>query len=42
MQQRFQDAMAIARFFQKVDLFITMTANPQWEEILHLTIALTW
>ena len=34
MQQRFQDAMAIARFFRKVDLFITMTANPQWEEIL--------
>ena len=26
--------MAIARFFRKVDLFITMTANPQWEEIL--------
>ncbi|TFK62502.1 hypothetical protein BDN72DRAFT_748331, partial [Pluteus cervinus] len=28
MQQRFQDAMAIARYFRKVDLFITMTANP--------------
>ncbi|TFK65829.1 hypothetical protein BDN72DRAFT_800757, partial [Pluteus cervinus] len=28
MQQRFQDAMAIARYFKKVDLFITITANP--------------
>ncbi|KAJ8481437.1 hypothetical protein ONZ45_g15318 [Pleurotus djamor] len=34
MQQRFQDAMAIARRFRKVDLFITVTANPQWKEIL--------
>ena len=34
MQQHFQDVMAIAWFFWKVDLFITMTANPQWEEIL--------
>lgn len=33
MQQRFQDAMAIARRFRKVDIFLTMTANPQWEEI---------
>lgn len=32
-QQRYQDAMAIARFFQKIDLFITMTANPNWPEI---------
>lgn len=33
MQQRYQDAMAIARFFGKVDLFITVTANPKWPEI---------
>ncbi|TFK58668.1 hypothetical protein BDN72DRAFT_746666, partial [Pluteus cervinus] len=28
MQQRFQDAMAVARYYRKVDLFITVTANP--------------
>lgn len=33
MQQQFQDSMAIARFFQKVDLFITVTTNPKWPEI---------
>lgn len=33
MQQRFQDAMAIARYFRKVDIFMTVTANPKWEEI---------
>ncbi|THU82778.1 hypothetical protein K435DRAFT_823131 [Dendrothele bispora CBS 962.96] len=33
MQQRFQDAMAIARYYQKVDMFLTMTANPDWDEI---------
>ena len=32
-QQRYQDAMAIARFFKHIDLFITMTANPNWIEI---------
>ncbi|KAG9219893.1 hypothetical protein CCMSSC00406_0010065 [Pleurotus cornucopiae] len=35
MQQRFQDAMAIARRFRKVDIFMTVTANPHWEEIEH-------
>ncbi|KAF7336005.1 ATP-dependent DNA helicase [Mycena sanguinolenta] len=34
MQQRYQDAMAIARYYRKVDLFITVTANPQWAEII--------
>ena len=29
----FQDSMAIARYFQKIDLFITVTANPHWEEV---------
>jgi hypothetical protein len=33
MTQRFQDAMAIARYFQKVDIFLTMTTNPHWKEI---------
>ncbi|KAF7334120.1 ATP-dependent DNA helicase [Mycena venus] len=33
MQQRYQDAMTIARYFRKVDLFITVTTNPLWEEI---------
>ena len=32
-QQQYQDAMAIARFFKKIDLFVTMTANPNWPEI---------
>ena len=32
-QQRYQDAMAIARHFRKIDLFITMTANPNWDEV---------
>ena len=33
MQQRFQDSMAIARYFKKVDIFLTMTCNPNWPEI---------
>jgi hypothetical protein len=33
MQQRFQDSMAIARYFGQVDIFMTMTTNPQWPEI---------
>jgi hypothetical protein len=33
MQQKFQDSMAIARYFRQVDLFITMTANANWPEI---------
>ena len=28
MTQRFQDAMAIAHYFRKVDIFLTMTTNP--------------
>jgi len=34
MTQLFQDAMAICRYFHKPDLFLTMTANPKWLEIL--------
>jgi len=33
--QLFQDTMAICRHFHKPDLFLTMTANPKWPEILH-------
>jgi len=33
MNQLFQDSMAICRTFQKPDIFITMTANPNWPEI---------
>jgi hypothetical protein len=33
MYQLFQDSMAICQFCQKPDLFITMTANPNWPEI---------
>jgi len=35
MIQLFQDAMVICRYFYKPDLFLTMTANPKWPEILH-------
>ena len=33
MQQCYQDAMAMAQFFKNIDLFITMTTNPEWIEI---------
>jgi len=33
MQALYQDAMAIVRKLGKPDLFITMTCNPNWEEI---------
>jgi hypothetical protein len=33
MFQLFQDSMAICRYFGHADLFITMTANPNWKEI---------
>jgi hypothetical protein len=33
MYQLFQDSMAICRFCQKPDIFLTMTANPSWPEI---------
>ncbi|KAF7762454.1 hypothetical protein Agabi119p4_9047 [Agaricus bisporus var. burnettii] len=33
MYQRYQDGMAVARHFKQIDLFITMTANPNWREI---------
>ena len=33
MNQLYQDAMAIVRRYGKLDLFITVTCNPKWEEI---------
>ena len=33
MFQLLQDSLAIARFYQHIDYFITMTANPKWKEI---------
>lgn len=33
MQQCLQDSLALARFYRKIDLFITVTCNPQWPEI---------
>jgi hypothetical protein len=33
MHQRYLDGMAIARHFKKIDIFMTMTANPNWPEI---------
>jgi hypothetical protein len=33
MNQLFQDSMAICRFCQKPDIFLTMTANPKWPEV---------
>jgi hypothetical protein len=32
MWQLYYDAMALVRYCGKPDLFITMTANPNWEE----------
>jgi hypothetical protein len=34
MAQLYQDSMAIVRQYGKPDLFITMTCNPKWEEIV--------
>ena len=31
--QSYQDAMALVRKYGKPDLFIAMTANPEWDEI---------
>ena len=33
MHQCYQDSMALARYYRKVDLFLTMTTNPEWPEI---------
>src|SRR4051794_23188871 len=33
MQQMYQDSMAIVREYEKPDLFVTVTCNPNWPEI---------
>lgn len=33
MQQCTQDALALARYFQKINIFMTVMCNPQWKEI---------
>jgi hypothetical protein len=33
MKQCLQDALALARYHKKIDLFITVTCNPNWPEI---------
>ena len=33
MHQCYLDGMAIARHFKKIDIFLTMTANPNWIKI---------
>lgn len=33
MQQNFQDALAVCRYVGHPDIFLTMTCNPQWDEI---------
>ncbi len=35
MNQLYQDSMALVKKFGKLDLFITMTYNPNWPKILH-------
>ncbi|CAN0875202.1 ATP-dependent DNA helicase PIF1 [Linum grandiflorum] len=35
MQQLYQDAMAICRYYKNHDLFITFTCNAQWPEIIN-------
>ncbi|THH15669.1 hypothetical protein EW146_g4843 [Bondarzewia mesenterica] len=39
MYELFQDAMAIARYYKKIDLFMTVTANPKWTEITRELLA---
>ncbi|KAF9473336.1 hypothetical protein BDN70DRAFT_817396 [Pholiota conissans] len=34
MIQVFQDSMAIAHYYRKVDIFLTVTTNPKWPEII--------
>ncbi|AQK78258.1 hypothetical protein ZEAMMB73_Zm00001d035059 [Zea mays] len=33
MRRRYMDAMALVRKFGKLDIFLTMTCNPNWDEI---------
>ena len=33
MRRRYMDAMALVRRYGKPDIFLTMTCNPNWDEI---------
>ena len=33
MKQCLQDSLILARYYQRIDLFITVTGNPAWPEI---------
>jgi len=35
MRRRYMDAMDLVRRFGKPDIFLTMTCNPNWDEIKH-------
>jgi hypothetical protein len=35
MRKRYMDAMALVQRFGKLDIFLTMTCNPNWDEIKH-------
>jgi hypothetical protein len=34
MYQCFQDGLALARYFNRIDIFMTVTCNPKWPEII--------
>ena len=36
MRRRYMDAMALVRKYGKPDIFLTMTCNPNWDEIRQL------
>ena len=33
MRRRYMDAMALVRKYSRPDIFLTMTCNPNWDEI---------
>jgi hypothetical protein len=35
IRRRYLDAMALVRRFGKLDIFLTMTCNPKWDETTH-------
>lgn len=36
MQQSFQDALSVCRYIGHLDIFLTMTTNPLWDEIVQM------
>lgn len=36
MQQNFQDALAVCRYIGHPDIFLTMTTNPLWDEVIQM------